>query len=305
MNVIRASALGYCAGVRRAVDIALREAAAPQKVYTAGPLIHNPVALETLKMRGIEILEEDADAPRAAQGAVVVIRAHGVTPRTDSRLRDRGFRIADASCPKVKRSQTLARKLSEAGVRVFLAGEKRHAEIVGIQGYASGGIVVESAHDALEGARILFAEYPAAETAVIAQTTLAAEDYAAICGALQMVFPRITIYNTICSATRERQNALRALCEKVDAIIIAGGRNSANTQRLVAVARAACSMSGEATGGAAGAGKPVVLVENAREMPEAFLRGAYAAVGLSAGASTPDEVIDEIERTLLSSGDAG
>jgi 4-hydroxy-3-methylbut-2-enyl diphosphate reductase len=296
--------LGYCAGVRRAVDIALREAAARQKVYTAGPLIHNPAVLETLKVRGVEILEEDVDAPCAARGAVVIIRAHGVTPQSEARLRDRGFRIADASCPKVKRSQTLAQELSESGRRVFLAGEKRHAEIAGIQGYAPGGIVVESARDALESARILFAEDPAAETAVIAQTTLSVEDYAAICDALQMVFPRITIYDTICSATRERQNALRTLCEKADAIIIAGGRNSANTRRLVAVARAAHTVSGEATNGAAVAGKPVVLVENAREIPEAFVTGTYNTIGISAGASTPDEVIDEIERALLSSGGA-
>jgi 4-hydroxy-3-methylbut-2-enyl diphosphate reductase len=309
VNVIRASVLGYCAGVRRAVDIALREAAAHEKVYTAGPLIHNPAVLETLKTRGVEVLEEDVDQTgvsalrqnaQSAKGAVVVIRAHGVTPQAEARLRERGFRIADASCPKVKKSQTLARELSEAGIRVFLAGEKRHAEIVGIEGYAPDSIVVENVSGALENARILRAEDPAAETAVIAQTTLAAEDYAAICAALQTVFPRITLYNTICSATRERQNALRALCEKVDAIIIAGGRNSANTRRLATVAKAACS----AQDGAEGTGKPVVLVESAREVPEGFLRGAYAAIGISAGASTPDEVIDDIERTLLSSGGA-
>jgi 4-hydroxy-3-methylbut-2-enyl diphosphate reductase len=305
--------LGFCAGVRRAVDIALREAAAHQKVYTAGCLIHNPVVLETLKARGVEALEEDADQTSGgtirqdARGAVVVIRAHGVTPQAEARLKERGFRIADASCPKVKRSQTLAQDLFQAGRRLFLAGEKRHAEIIGIQGYAPGGIVVENVRNALESARLLFAEDPAAETAVIAQTTLAAEDYAAICGALQTVFPRIIIYNTICSATRERQDALKALCEKADAIIIAGGRNSANTRRLVAVAEAAYSAYGEAAGDtcAARTSKPVVLVENAREVPDAFLRGTYAAIGISAGASTPDEVIDEIERTLLSSGGAG
>lgn len=289
--------LGFCAGVRRAVDIALREAAeatAYQKVYTAGPLIHNPVVLEVLKTRGVEVLKEDADAQSAARDAVVVIRAHGVTPQTESRLKERGFRVTDASCPKVKKSQTLAKELSETGVRVFLAGEKRHAEIIGIQGYAPGSIVVESVRDALENARVLLAREPAAETAVIAQTTLAAEDYAAISDALQAVFPRITIYNTICSATKERQNALRTLCEEADAVIIAGGRNSANTRRLAAVAEAACS-----TGSGAASSKPVALVENAHEIPETFLRGTYTTIGISAGASTPDEVVDEIERTLL------
>ncbi|MDR2192858.1 MAG: 4-hydroxy-3-methylbut-2-enyl diphosphate reductase [Treponema sp.] len=298
MNVIRASALGYCAGVRRAVEIALREAAAaaPHTVYTVGPLIHNPAVLERLKERGIVALEEDGGAgfaaPPVSHGATAVIRAHGITPRAEERLRERGFRITDATCPTVKKNQTLAQGLAETGYRVFLAGEKRHAEIIGIQGYAPGSIVVENAHDALRCARILYAEQPAAKTALIAQTTMSIDEYAAIRESLQTVFPAVTIYDTICSATRERQDALRNLCSKTDAVIIAGGRNSANTRHLLAIA--------ESVYAASGAYKPALLVEHAREIPDSFLKGgtAYNTIGISAGASTPDDIIDGIERTL-------
>lgn len=254
MNVIRASVLGYCAGVRRAVDIALREVAdAPHKAYTVGPLIHNPAVLEYLKARGVMVLEKDDVVTDTA--AATVIRAHGIAPQAEDRLRERGFRITDATCPKVKKSQMLAKEFAETGYCVFLAGERLHAEIIGIQGYAPGSIVVENAADALQKAHVLYAEQPVAKTALIAQTTISIDDYTAISESLQTVFPAITICNTICSATRERQDALRDLCKKTDAVIIVGGKNSANTRHLRTVAESVYAASGDR--------KPVVLVEYA------------------------------------------
>ncbi|MDR2792184.1 MAG: 4-hydroxy-3-methylbut-2-enyl diphosphate reductase [Treponema sp.] len=300
MNVIRASVLGYCAGVRRAVDIALHEAAsASHKVYTVGPLIHNPAVLERLKSRGVMVSEEESEADTAVtpvrQDDVAIIRAHGITPKSEERLRERGFRITDATCPKVKKNQMLAKELAETGYRVFLAGEKLHEEIIGIQGYAPGSIVVEDAIQAMQSARALYAEQPAVKTALIAQTTISIDDYTAISETLQTVFPAIMICNTICSATRERQDAIRSLCKKADAVIIAGGRNSANTRHLLAVAESVCA----AAYAASGVCKPVILVEHAREIPSSFLEGTvYKTIGISAGASTPDDIIDEVERTL-------
>jgi 4-hydroxy-3-methylbut-2-enyl diphosphate reductase len=289
--------------VRGAVDIALMETASADhhKVYTIGPLIHNPSVLENLKSRGIEILDEDAvpvtgDSKNSkngsAAGATAVIRAHGISPQLETRLRELGFRIEDATCPKVKKSQTLAEELSKAGYRVFLAGERRHAEITGILGYAPDGIVVEDADSALQTAKALFREESAAKTALIAQTTISADDFTAIGEAIKKIFPDVKILNTICPATRERQNALKELCEKSDAVIIAGGKNSANTRHLLAIAEAVCFHNG----------KPAVLVENAAGVPEEFFQ--YETIGVSAGASTPDEVIDEIESMLKAQGTA-
>jgi 4-hydroxy-3-methylbut-2-enyl diphosphate reductase len=287
MEVLKAGILGYCMGVRRAVEMAYRQLRIPNcRVYTMGPLIHNPQVLEDLRKRGVEILEEDR-LPLNLSGAVVLIRAHGINPGLERELLFRGARIADATCPRVKASQLKVRALAGADrctCRVFLAGEAHHGEIAGIRGYAPGCTVVASPAEAALAAEDLFREAPGAETALIGQTTISPDEYTAIGEAIQAWFPRLEIINTICMATRDRQDALRELCGKVDAVSIAGGRQSSNTRRLLAIAERM--------------GKPAWLVENAGEVPPEL--AAYAKAGLSAGASTPDEVIRGIEDKIRS-----
>lgn len=289
MEVLKAGILGYCMGVRRAVETAYRQLRVPnRRVYTMGPLIHNPQVLEDLGKRGVEILEEDR-LPLNLRGAVVLIRAHGINPGLERELVLRGACIADATCPRVKASQLKARALAGADGggrtrRVFLAGEARHGEIAGIRGYAPGCIVAASPAEAALAAENLFREAPGAETALIGQTTISPDEYAAIGEAVQARFPRLEIIDTICRATRERQDALAELCGKVDVVIIAGGRESSNTRRLLAIAERM--------------GKPAWLAENAGEVPPGL--AAYAKAGLSAGASTPDEVILGIEEKIRS-----
>jgi 4-hydroxy-3-methylbut-2-enyl diphosphate reductase len=281
MKVIRAQIQGYCMGVRRAVELAYAEAE-NFRVYTMGPLIHNPQVLEDLRLRGVEALDED-NLPGDLSGSTVIIRAHGIKPELEAELARRGAVIRDATCPKVKASQMKARVLSEAGCRLFLAGEKHHGEVIGIQGYAPNCVIVANREEAEEAAAALARE-PAAppETALIAQTTLSPEEYRAIGEGITRYLPRTEIINTICPATRDRQDSLKALCAEVDAVVIAGGRGSANTRRLLAIAEAC--------------GKPAVLVETAAALPPEF--AAYPVVGLSAGASTPGEVIASIEAAL-------
>ncbi|MDR1324990.1 MAG: 4-hydroxy-3-methylbut-2-enyl diphosphate reductase [Treponema sp.] len=285
MKVIRAVSLGYCMGVRRAVSIA--EAETGKKVYTIGPLIHNPRVLEDLRQRGIQALET-AETSADLCEAVVIIRAHGVTPRQERQLAEQGARLVDATCLRVKASQMKAKALAESDHVVFLAGEKRHGELIGIQGYAPDCLLVADAGEAEASAAALHASVPASKTALLGQTTLSADEYGLIAQAIRRYFPDIEVIDTICRATRDRQNALKELCRLVDAIVVAGGRDSANTQRLFAIAQAA--------------GKAAWLVESAAELPDAL--AAYPRVGLSAGASTPDKVIDEIEEALQQLGAA-
>ncbi|MDR0553429.1 MAG: 4-hydroxy-3-methylbut-2-enyl diphosphate reductase [Treponema sp.] len=281
MRVIRARVLGFCMGVRRAVDIAFREAAqAEGPVYTIGPLIHNPQALASLKERGVKILQEEI--PQNLSGAVIIIRAHGIPPCLEEKLRERGGRIVDATCPKVKTNQLKARALSEQGHRVFLAGERDHGEIVGIRGYASRCILVAGREDAGMAAERLFRDEPDSKTALLGQTTLSISEYESIGEAIRTFFPRLEIIHTICGATKDRQEALKELLGMVETVVIAGGRESANTRRLLAIAE--------------GLGKKAWLVESAAGIPREVR--SYRAVGLSAGASTPDQTIDEIEKTL-------
>jgi len=302
--VLRAKVLGFCMGVRRAVKIACNQLAcnhadSPGKVYTLGPLIHNPQALEDLKQLGVTILDE-ASLPENLSGAVVIIRAHGISPQTEAELHRRGAVVVDATCPKVKASQLKAASLAKQGYRLFLAGEESHAEIAGIRGYAQDGWikgnnaaggkqflrVVSNAEEAEIAARYLSEDLEfqssTAKTALIAQTTISEDDYHAIGMVISRYFPTLEIIQTICAATRERQDSLRELLGRVDAVAIGGGKDSANTRRLLAIAQAS--------------GKPCAIVETASDIPPDFFK--FETVGLATGASTPDTVIEAIEKAL-------
>jgi 4-hydroxy-3-methylbut-2-enyl diphosphate reductase len=221
----------------------------------------------------------------------VIIRAHGISPGLEAELAERGARIVDATCPKVKASQLAARAFVAAGRRIFLAGEADHGEIIGIRGYVQTGgpaeprcVVAGNAAEAEAAAEKLYREEPGAKTALIGQTTISPEEYQAIGEGIRRFFPDLEIADTICGATRDRQEALRELCGQVDAVIVAGGRESSNTRRLLAIARSR--------------GKPCWLVEGVEDIPRDI--AAYQTVGLCAGASTPDRVINDIEKALYS-----
>jgi 4-hydroxy-3-methylbut-2-enyl diphosphate reductase len=285
MKVIRAGTLGFCMGVRRAVELAagaIRDAAG-RPVYTLGPLIHNPRVLEDLRRQGVEILETGT-LPPAPEKAVVIIRAHGAAPQREEELKSLGTRVIDATCPKVKASQLKARALAEEGFRIFLAGEERHAELTGIKGYAESvkGMcrIVGNPAEAEEAA----GECAGAEagTVLIGQTTITPEEFEAIGEGIRKICPRLLMINTICGAVRERQDSLRELCARAGGVVIAGGRQSANTRRLLDIALSL--------------GKPAWLAEGAGDIPGEVR--SCGAVGLCAGASTPDGVIDEIAAAL-------
>jgi len=286
MVVIRAPALGFCMGVRRAVEFAYGENQPP--VHTLGPLIHNPHVLNELKRRGVATLNEE-DLPADLHGATVIIRAHGVSPQTEAELHQRGARVIDATCPRVKSSQLKAAAFAQAGYRLFLAGEEHHAEITGIRRYYENNArlcaVVSNAAEAEKAAAALREKSHNAKTALIGQTTISEEEYRGIGAVIARYFPDLEIAQTICAATKERQDSLREIADKVDAIIIAGGKDSANTRRLLAIAEAA--------------GKPCALAETPAGIPPDFFK--FNTIGLASGTSTPDTLIDDIEQAMYSS----
>jgi len=289
MTVIRATVLGRCMGVRRAVELAQDTARGEERppVYTLGPLIHNPQAVSELAAQGILALSEadldlrDADGAPRVKGRSVVIRAHGVPPALRERIASLGARIVDATCPRVLASQRKARDFARRGYSVVIAGDAGHGEVTGIAGYAPGAVVVGNPEEAR-------AVEPRGPLALIAQTTISREEYDAIRDALAERFPGLEVVDSICPCTKERLDALRDLAAEVDAIVVVGGRNSANTARLHSSALAL--------------GKAAWLVETAAELPpEAF---ACSRVGLTAGASTPESLIDEVQAALLRGGPA-
>lgn len=276
--------MGYCMGVNRAVE-AVRRALAEnplRPVYTYGPLIHNPAALDQLKKLGVEILQP-SPLPEDFGGRSVVIRAHGIPPAEMADLAGRGADIVDATCPRVLSSQRRAERFYKAGIPVILAGDKNHGEITGIAGFAPGCTVLENREDA---GRFVRAGNLPVKAALIGQTTIRQSEYDGIAEVLSAAIPELEVCPTICPAAKERQEALVRLAGQTEGILVVGGRNSANTRRLFSTAQA---LTGRAW-----------LIERPEEIPaEVF---TLRCVGITAGASTPEEIIASVERTLAGSG---
>lgn len=279
-------------GVRRAVEAAYKALDEyPQKrVWTLGPLIHNKVTLESLSKRGVNILKEE-EIPSLDKNDVVIIRAHGVSPKLKELLSNQGCITIDATCPRVMRNQKQASTLALDDFTVFIAGDKNHGEVTGIAGCATDkngnnkSILIENRCDA----ESLVSKYkndsiPFPKKAVlISQTTISPTEFNAIADVLKKEIKELQVFDTICPATKERQDALRDLKDQVEGVLIIGGKNSANTQRLLMTAQDLFEYT--------------TLIETADEIPDIFF--TLKSVGLSAGASTPDEVINSVENKLI------
>lgn len=296
MEIIRAKILGFCAGVRRAVlaaDKALSENTSGQ-VYTLGPLIHNPVALEKLAARNLKILVESR-IPNLQNDDTVIIRAHGVPPTTEQNLLEKGVNVINATCPLVTKSQKTAAEYAGKGYVIFFAGDKNHGEVVGIEGYAkqaaeSAGkslnfILVKDVDELKNAASALIKDKTItseSKIVLLSQTTFSIKMFELLQEELKSNFPAAEIISSICPATHERQESLVELCAKVDGVIVIGGKTSANTNRLFKTAENLCPKA--------------VLIERPEEIPESFF--SLKKVGITAGASTPDDTILAVERKL-------
>lgn len=285
MTVIRSDVLGCCFGVRHALDAAERALSenAGKKVYTLGPLIHNRLALEALEKQGLSVLGEN-DAEKAECGSVVIIRAHGVPPEIIETLKKRNCTVVDATCTRVTASQKLAFEYAQKGYTVLLAGDEKHGEVAGIAGYAKGRFVL--VQNAEEAEALSLSE--SAKAVLLSQTTFSKTEFEKIAQLLKRKCPSLAVIHTICPATKARQDALLKLCPNVEAVLVVGGKNSANTKRLLLAARAQSCRAD--------------LIETADEIPADYFK--MKKVGITAGASTPDYIIDEVEAALKGGSDA-
>lgn len=277
MEVILADKAGFCFGVQRAISTAFK-AAGKGNVYCLGPLIHNPQEVSRLRDAGIKTVE---DFSGLQSGDSLIIRSHGVPPAVLASAREKGLTIIDLTCPFVAKAQQHAQSLSREGYRVVVVGEKKHPEVQSILGYAGeNSVVVERPEDIdqldLQG-----------RLGVVAQTTQSYGNFSEIVLRLLRLSNELKVFNTICSSTKERQDATRVLASRVDVMIVVGGRNSANTSRLVSLSR--------------DAGKPTYHVEVVDEIRSEWMTGART-VGVTAGASTPGWVIDAVVERLKAAG---
>ncbi len=283
MKVLRSQILGFCAGVRRAVDSAEKALAQYQasgkKIYSLGPLIHNQSAMQALEDEGLEILEQK-NISSLNSDCLVIIRAHGVPPLLLRKIKETGAIVIDSTCPRVSLSQRRAAEFSSKGFVIILAGDKGHAEVNAIAGSAGENFIL--VQNASEAASLCLPDGLTAAV-LLSQTTFSPEEFHKISDALSKKIPSLQVFDTICPATQGHQKALRDLSRDVDAIVVVGGKKSANSNRLFETARSLCKNS--------------FFVETAADLPDSL--GDSETVGITAGASTPDSIIREVETALL------
>jgi 4-hydroxy-3-methylbut-2-enyl diphosphate reductase len=274
LTILLASPRGFCAGVERAiqaVEDALRHTDKP--VYVRHEIVHNGRVVDDLKRQGAVFVEEVSEIP---DGAVAIFSAHGVSRAVEREAASRGLSVLDATCPLVRRVHLEGQRHARAGREVIVIGHRGHVEIEGTTGQIDGVVhVIQSVAEALA--------VPVGDPeriAYITQTTLSVDDTREIIAALKRRFPAIQgpDTKTICYATQNRQMAVRVIAQRADRIIVCGARNSSNTNRLREVA--------------ATEGRPALLLQDPKDLTLSFIDGA-AVIGLTAGASAPEELVQE------------
>jgi len=275
MNVIRATVLGMCFGVRDALDLA-RNLDEPQSVTVWGQIVHNPQVTAELHARGFRQTHRP-DASDVPETARVLVTAHGLGQRERRRLESHGKSLVDTTCPLVERVHDAALRLEREGRHVVVVGREDHVEVRGIVAELSAYTVIEHPDAATT--------LPSGRVGVVAQTTIPPERFAAVVERLRSENPAadIVAVDTVCDPTRRRRDAVRALAGQVDAVVVVGGRNSNNTRELSELVTAL--------------GVPAFQIEGPDDLDVDGLR-AFDTIGLTAGTSTPDATIDEVESRL-------
>ena len=289
MKVIRAKSAGFCFGVERAIGIAIGCTDGGKcKVYTDGPLIHNRQMMERLQKDGIlEIGDYKSESSiedeirKSGKNSMLVFRAHGVSPKRREYLKSLGMPCKDATCPDVGKIAGIIKMHSNKGYTIFIVGDPNHPEVIGLLGYAGGrGFVVKSRED------IDKLENIEGDICMVSQSTMFTDDYREISEYFKKRFPNTKVIDTICGATKERQKDVRQLAQDgAEAIIVIGGKHSANTVKLAIMATRT--------------GLPCYHIETLNELDIDSVK-KYSVVGVTAGASTPDFLIDEVCRKLES-----
>jgi len=281
LEIVLAHHAGFCFGVRRAIERAIEETTTRGKLYSQGPLIHNKQVVDGLREKGLEPIDDIEAAP---EGATVMLRTHGVGPSVYDRAAQRELDVIDATCPFVARAQKEARRLGEAGYQVLILGEPDHPEAQAIREHTGGSARIVQSPAGLAALKL------ARRVAVVCQTTQRLEALKELVDALLPEVSELAIANTICDATTQRQEAALQMAREVDLVIVIGGRHSANTTRLAQIC--------------ADAGRTTHHIETAEEIDPAWLQGVEK-VGVTAGASTPDEAIAETVARLKELSEEG
>nr|WP_314735390.1 4-hydroxy-3-methylbut-2-enyl diphosphate reductase [uncultured Campylobacter sp.] len=267
MKIELASSYGFCFGVKRAIKIAENA----KDAVTIGPIIHNNDEINRLnKNFNVKTLEgiSEIDGEKKA-----IIRTHGITKGDLAELKKSDIKVIDATCPFVTKPQQICEKMSKEGYDIVIFGDEKHPEIKGVKSYAIGKVFVVLEESELEGVKL------AQKVAVISQTTRKVEKFMQIVNYLMLRVKEVRVFNTICNATFENQEAVKNLAVRADVMVVVGGKNSSNTKQLYLISKTACEDS--------------YLVENELELERTWFEGK-SLCGVSAGASTPDWIIQKV-----------
>lgn len=278
MEIIVARTAGFCFGVKRAVEM-VYDNVTKDNVYTYGPIIHNEEVVKDLEQKGVRVFETDEEVSNSDKGTVI-IRAHGVPVESYNLLSDAGHEIVDATCPFVLKIHKIVKEASLRGEYVIIVGDDSHPEVVGIRSCAGDDCkVIAGVEDAQK-----FVEDNKKMTkklCIVSQTTFNYNKFQEVVEIFRKnSYHRYDILNTICNATEERQREAAEIAGRVDVMIVIGGRNSSNTQKLYDICKAICDKT--------------YYIQNADDMDYSLLRGADK-VGITAGASTPKIIIEEVQ----------
>lgn len=271
MNVTLAENYGFCFGVKRAIKIAEENIGAS----TYGPLIHNGKEIDRLKVDFKVSLVEDISTFNAGDKAV--IRTHGIPKHELASLHEKNIDVIDATCPYVTKPQQICEDMSAQGYDIVIFGDAKHPEIKGVMSYAKDGVTVVESVSELEDKH--FSE----KIAVVAQTTRKVEEFMKVCNYLIRSHKEVRVFNTICNATFDNQDAARKLSKASDVMVVIGGKNSSNTKELHSIAKEDC--------------KDSYLVEGPDELDASWFTDKLEC-GISAGASTPDWIIQQVMQSI-------
>ena len=267
MEIRLAKSYGFCFGVKRAIKIA----ESSTNASTIGPLIHNNEEIKRLKINfNVDTLE---DASQANGVKKAIIRTHGITKGDLNTLKNSGTEIIDATCPYVTKPQEICAQMSEEGYDVVIFGDSNHPEVKGVQSYAINGAKVVNCVEDLQKNRLNN------KIAIVAQTTRKVEEFLKIVSYLTVNYKEVRVFNTICNATLENQDAAKELAKEADVMIVIGGKNSSNTKQLFSIAKEYCLDS--------------FLIENEKELKKEWFENKNLC-GITAGASTPDWIIKKV-----------
>lgn len=275
MEVTVAKSAGFCFGVKRAVDLVCKEAEKGGRVYTLGPIIHNEQVVEDLKKRGVLPINILSDLKNETE-ASVVIRSHGVTREVYEELQGMSLNIVDATCPFVKKIHTIVSEKEAEGYQILIVGNASHPEVEGIRGWCRGEpVVLETPGEALK-----YSGNAGKKHCIVAQTTYNYKKFKDIVDILVKKSYDIHVMNTICNATEERQIEAGTIARRSDAMIVIGGKHSSNTQKLYEICKAEC--------------ENTYFIQTLDDLDLSLFQ-SFRSVGITAGASTPNNIIKEVQ----------